>query len=268
MKKTVFAAALMGLAVNLPAARAQTGYVVGVQDVLAITVYDHADLTGKFQVESDGMFTFPLIGRVAAAGLTVRALEADLTRLLADGYLKRPQVSISVDQYRSQRITVMGEVRSPGAYPYTGDMTLIDALTRAGSPTGAAGSEVLIVRQPHGGPASGEDGDEETIRVDLTELLGGSLARNVQLQPGDLVIVPRMEAVYIAGQVRSPGAYPVERGTTVLQALSLAGGVTERGSTGRIRIIRFVDGKKKEMKAKLDDVVEPGDTIVVPERFF
>ena len=74
--------------------------------------------------------------------------------------------------------------------------------------------------------------------------------------------------MYVFGQVRTPGAYPIEPGTTVLQALSLAGGVTDRGSTGRVKVVRAVDGKKKELKVKLTDTVEPGDTVIVGERFF
>ena len=83
------------------------------------------------------------------------------------------------------------------------------------------------------------------------------------------IFVPRAESIYVFGQVKAPGAYPLQgKNTTVLQALSLAGGVTDRGSTSRIQIVRIVDGVKKEIKAKLTDVVRPGDTIVVRERFF
>ncbi len=88
------------------------------------------------------------------------------------------------------------------------------------------------------------------------------------LQDGDTIVVPKALCVYVFGQVKAPGAYAIETGTTVLQALSLAGGVTDRGSTSRMKIVRTVDGKKKEIKAKLTDVVEPGDTLIVGERFF
>ena len=91
---------------------------------------------------------------------------------------------------------------------------------------------------------------------------------NVSLQDGDTINVTKAQSVFVAGQVKSPGAYAAERGSTVLQILSLAGGVTERGAEGRIRILRTVKDKKTEIKAKLTDTVEPGDTIVVPERFF
>ena len=91
---------------------------------------------------------------------------------------------------------------------------------------------------------------------------------NIQLQDGDTVNVPKTQSVFVTGHVKLSGAYSVERGTTVLQVLSLAGGVTDRGAEGRIRILRTVNGKRTEIKAKLTDTVEPGDTIVVPERFF
>jgi len=130
----------------------------------------------------------------------------------------------------------------------------------------------LLVR-PRDGGAGGpvtpdKDTDVEVIRIDLRELQAGALSQNVTLRDSDTIIVPRAQAVYVFGQVKSPGAFPIERDTTVLQALSLAGGVTDRGSTGRIKIVRTVDGKKKEIKVKLTDVVEPGDTLIVAERFF
>ncbi len=94
------------------------------------------------------------------------------------------------------------------------------------------------------------------------------MSLNVALQDGDTVNVPKAQSVFVSGQVKAPGAYAVEPGTTVLQVLSLAGGVTDRGSDGRITIERTVDGKRIEIKAKLTDVVQPGDTIIVKDRFF
>jgi polysaccharide biosynthesis/export protein len=250
-----------------------TNYVVGPQDVLAITVFDQQDLGGKYAVEADGTFTFTLIGRVRAGGLTLREVEASLRKELADGFFKDPQLSVAVEQYRSQRIFVVGEVRNPGTYALTGDMTLIEALARAGSTNEAASGEALIVRPHAGAHPEGpvlpdqEDGSD-VIRVDIKELQSGRLSQNAQLQDNDTVFVPRAELVYVFGQVKSPGAFPLQKGTTVLQALSLAGGVTDRGATGRIRIARVVRGHKVEIKGRLEDVVRPGDTIIVPERFF
>src|SRR5438309_10669523 len=93
-------------------------YTVGAQDVLTITCYDQADLSGKFTVETDGTFSYPLIGRVKVGGLTLRALEALVKqRLKAEGFFNNPQVTVSVDTYKSQRIFIVGEVRAPGTYP-------------------------------------------------------------------------------------------------------------------------------------------------------
>ena len=248
-------------------------YVVGPQDVLTITVWDQADLSGKFTVEADGSFTFPMIGRLKVGGLTLRQVEEELKKRLADGYFKNPQISVAVEQYRSQRVFVVGEVRSPGSYPLMGDMMLIEVLARAGSTTPYASGEAVIVRLPAGratsGPVLPGQSESEVIKVDIKELQNGALSQNIALKDGDTVFVPRAESIYVFGQVKNPGAYALQqKDTSVLQALSLAGGVTDRGSTGRIRIVRMVNGKKQELKAKLTDVVKAGDTVIVLERIF
>lgn len=247
-------------------------YLVGPQDVLTITVWDQEDLTGKFAVEADGTFTFPLIGRVKAGGLTLRELEAQIKRQLMDGFFKNPQISVAVEQYRSQRVFIVGEVRNPGTYPLTGDMSLIEAIARAGSTLPSASGEALVVRSTNengiAGPVLPSVDNTEVSRVDLKELQSGALSQNIALRDGDTIFVPRAETIYVFGQVRNPGGYPIQRDTSVLQALSLAGGVTDRGATGRIKIVRITNGKKVEIKAKLNDTVQPGDTIIVPERFF
>src|SRR5207237_7005123 len=110
--RCVFAVAILVTCAR--SAAAQTNYQVGAQDVLTITVFGEADLSGKYTVEQDGTFTFPLIGRVKPGGMTLRGFEQELKKQLADGYLRNPQVTVSVETYRSQRIIVMGEVRSGG----------------------------------------------------------------------------------------------------------------------------------------------------------
>jgi polysaccharide export outer membrane protein len=252
----------------------QADYLVGPQDVLTITVWDQADLSGKFTVETDGSFTFPLIGRIQAGGLSLRQIETELKKKLADGYFKNPQLTVAVDTYRSQRVFITGEVRTPGTYTLTGDMSLIEALSRAGSTTQFAGNECVIVRAAGGKTPSGpllpnQTENATSIRVDLKELQSGGVSQNVQLKDGDTIFVPAAETVYVFGHVRTPGAYPLRnKDTTVLQALSLAGGVTDRGATNRIKIVRIVNGKKTEIKVSLTDIVRPGDTIMVPERYF
>jgi polysaccharide export outer membrane protein len=272
MKYLTFALAL------LCAVRPVSGqgeYMIGAQDVLTITVYDQADLGGKYTVELDGTINFPLVGRIKAAGLSIRQFETELRKLLADGFFKNPQVTVGVEQYRSQRIFIVGEVRSPGIHPLTGGMTLIEALARAGatgSGTESAPGEVVIVRgRDNSGPVlPGQDQSAEVIRVNLKELERGNMALNHAMRDGDTIFVPKAEEVfvYVTGQVRNPGAYPIRKDTTVLQAIALAGGITENGAMGRVRIIRMIDGKEKEIRVKPNDVVQPGDTIKVPERFF
>ena len=260
---------------NPQAEQSRGEYLIGAQDVLTVTVWDSPDLSGKFTVETDGSFTFPLIGRVKAGGLTLRQFEAEIKKKLADGYFKNPQVSVAVETYRSQRIFIVGEVRNPGTYQLTGDMTLIEAIARAGSTTPTASPEAIVVRAPAGKAADGptlpgqKAGEADSQRVNLRDLQSGVLSQNIALRDGDTIFVPRAESIYVFGQVRNPGAYALQSvETTVLQALSLAGGVTDRGATNRIKIVRVVQGAKVEIKVKLADLVRPGDTIIVPEKFF
>ncbi len=263
------------LALSLPpVALSQSAgdYVIGPQDVLSIAVFDQLDLGGKYSVELDGSFTFPLIGRVQAGGLTIRNFEGQMKKKLAEGFFKNPQVTVAIEQYRSQRVFVTGEVRSPGAYPLTGDMTLIEALAKAGSTTPNASEDAVVVRGAKGvvGPEALEAaGDKEILRFNLKDLQSGSATvRNIDLRDGDTIYVARAELVYIFGEVKNPAAYPIKSDTTVLQALSLAGGVTPNGAINRTKIIRIIDGDKKEINVKLTAIVQPGDTIMVPERYF
>lgn len=260
-------------ALATPAPSLPVGYTIGASDVLAITVWDQADLGGRFVVDGDGTFMFPYIGRVKAGGLTLQELEVELKRRLKDGYFKDPQLTVVVEQYQSQRLYIVGEVRNPGTYPLTGNMTLIEAVARAGSTLPTASYEALVVRNrnsknPEGPTLPDEGGAAEVVRVNLKALQSGAREETVQLRNGDTIFVPRAETVYVFGQVNNPGSYPIAQNTTVLQALALAGGVTDRGSTGRIKIMRIVDGKKTEVDVELTDVVQAGDTIMVPERFF
>lgn len=274
-RKTVWSSLALLVALALSAislsAQAAADYVIGAQDVLTIQVFDQADLGGKYSVETDGTFSFPLIGRVKAGGLTLRSFETELKAKLADGYFKNPQVTVAVEQYRSQRVFVMGEVRAPGPVSLTGGMTLIEALSRAGSTMPTASGEVAVVRAPQGakGPVlPDQPTGTEVFRASVRDLESGSLAQNIDLRDGDTIFVPRAETAYVFGQVKNPGGYAVQKDTTVLQALSLAGGVTENGAMNRVRIVRIVAGNKKELKVGLTDNVKPGDTIIVPERYF
>jgi polysaccharide export outer membrane protein len=272
-KANVALRALAFVLCGICASAQSTGdYVIGPQDVLNITVFDQADLGGKYTVELDGSFTFPLVGRIQAGGLTIRQFESELKTKLTDGYFKNPQITVGIEQYRSQRVFVTGEVRNPGAYALTGDMTLIEALAKAGSTTDKGSDEVVVVRGGRGvDQAITPDaaGARDVVRVNLKDLQsGGAANKNVDLRDGDTIYIARAELAYVFGQVKNPGSYPIQSDTTVLQALSLAGGVTPQGAMNRTRIMRIVSGENREVKVKLTDVVQPGDTIMVPERFF
>jgi polysaccharide export outer membrane protein len=252
-------------------------YVVGPNDALVVTVFDQPQLTGRYVVQADGTFTFPLLGRVSVGGLSLQAVENEVRDRLAKGYLKDPQVGVSVDQYRSQQIFVMGEVRSPGTFQFTGAMTLIEALARAGSTTDRAGLDAVIVRPVQEGAAPPDatalrraqsSDDSNVIHINLETLQSGTLSQNLMLRSGDTIFVPRAETVFVSGQVNRPGELVIRPGMTIRQVLSLAGGVTDRGSERRIQIIRQVDGKEQSIGANLQDKVRNGDTILVRERFF
>ena len=257
-----------------PAAPDPRLYVVGPNDVLLVTVYNQPQLSGKFAVEADGTLAFPLLGRVAAGGLSVRAIEDKVRMSLAAGFLNDPQVSVAVDQYRSQQIFVMGEVKQPGSLQFTGSMTLIEALARAGSTTERAGAVAVIVRSATGSAApapaqSPNAPSNDTISVNLQSVQCGTLSQNLALRAGDTIFVPRAETVFVSGEVRTPGEYVIRTsGMTVRQALALAGGVTERGSSRRVQIMRVVDGKEVATGVTLQTPVQSGDTIVVLQRYF
>jgi protein involved in polysaccharide export with SLBB domain len=127
---------------------------------------------------------------------------------------------------------------------------------------------ILRPRDSHGAqPLTPDQMDQANVsRVSLSELQLGRLSENVSLKEGDTIFVPKAEKFFITGQVKSPGAYTYERGLSVLQAISLAGGLTEKGSNRRIKVIRNSNGKKVEQGIDLDDSIQPGDTLVIPQR--
>jgi polysaccharide biosynthesis/export protein len=239
-------------------------YVVGTEDVLVITSYDQDSLSGEYRVEADGTFGFPLLGRLEAGGKTLVQIEEALRgRLIAEGFFKDPGISVSVKEYRSRKIFVLGEVRKPGVHTLSGPMRLVEALALADSTLPTAGPEVVII--PGGTAPKGRT----SVRVNIRDLEAGDATQNVALQDGDTILVARAEEIYVFGQVKNPGAYTVrDNDMTVLQALSMAGGVTDRGAMGRIDIVRIVEGTRQELRVSLSDPILPGDTIVVPERFF
>ena len=253
-----------------PAASAPPNYIIGASDRLRITVWNQENISGEYSVSADGSFTFPLIGRVVAGGLTLVKLEAELKRLLADGYFKNPQVTAAVLEYRSKQIFVMGALRQPGAYPMTGDMTLVEALARAGSTTTEAADHAFIIRSSQcagaGAAGPGRVCQRHASRPEGVQQRTAVLGCDGARRRHDFRSASLDGVRVRAGE--NPGAYPIGQETTVRQALSLAGGVSEFGAANRVRVLRVENGKEREIKVELNDIVKPGDTIVVPERFF
>lgn len=243
-------------------------YVVGTQDRLSITVVDEKELTRVVTVGSDGGFDYPFIGHVKAAGLTVRAIQQDITARLKEKYLRNPQVAIEVEAYRSQVVYVWGQVKAPGSVTLSGNITLTEALARAGSPTPDAGAYIEINRRARSGAPGDPQAPTQSERVSMAELQSGR-AQDILLSDGDTVFVPKAETFFVTGFVRNGGPFLHEEGMTVSKAVSMAGGITEKGSRSRIRITRIVNGKQVTLKdVKMEDLVEPGDSVEVLPRLW
>ena len=252
--------------------QAQPDYVVGFQDVLNVSMLGESELTRTIAVDADGTFEYPYAGRIKAAGSTLRTIEALIEKKLVDGgYFVAPQITVEVAKYRSQNVYVLGEVRVPGQYALTGSMTVLQVLAAAGSPTPAAAGHVVITRPAGVEPQlpDSESGGGSSLRISMKALQSGQIPPGFLLRDGDSINVPRAESVYVTGHVKAPGPYVIEGSLTVMQVIAMAGGPTERGATGRVKIFRRVGDAVEEVKnVKLSDLVKPGDTIQVPQRYF
>jgi polysaccharide biosynthesis/export protein len=247
-------------------------YQVGAADVLGIKVFGEDALSNNYTVDSDGSITFPLIGRIQVSGRTTRQVEEHLIKLLDGDYLKRPQISVEIATFRSRFIFVLGEVRNPGKYNTQGPQTLLEVIAHAGSTTPAAGDSIIVQRYKEGIASAvtaalpDDERTAEVMRVSLEDLRQGRLNANLLLQDSDTIIVPPAERFYVQGFVKQPGSFVLRPGMTVRQAISEAGGISERGSTRGIKIIRKINDKEVELDAEMSDAVRPNDTIRIRQR--
>jgi polysaccharide export outer membrane protein len=249
---------------------------IGTRDQLKVTVYGLEGMSGDFQVDADGTIKFPPLGLVKVGGLTARDVESAIsTGLVAGGFaIRPPEVNVAVQPSASKSVTVTGEVKTPGTFTYSGEMTLYQALVKAGLPTATAGDQLLIVhdRVVAAGSAAPADAASDDIEIrSYKDMENGNRANDVTLRDGDRVFVKKAGQVYINGFVRNPNAYTIEpAGITLSQALTLAGGVTERGSDKRVDIVRKVPGKDPERLKNVtpNTIVKPGDTVTVKARIF
>ncbi len=259
-------------AAGQPARAPSQDYRVGPKDVLKVTIWGHDDLSRLVVVSADGTFQFPLIGDVRVSGLTPGAIETLLREQLEKDYLVNPQVSVSVQEFRSQRVFVLGEVEKPGTYAMTGQTTLLDVLSQAGGPGKTAGRQVLVVRFPTSeGPVTPGAAGSVALRANLKRLLDGEGKENIVLQNGDTVFVPKLTSFFVLGEVLRQGAYAMEKDTSALEAVTLAGGFTDRAAPSGARILRKgPDGAQETIEIDLSDPkarevhLAEGDTLLVP----
>ena len=250
-------------------------YRIGPGDVLRVTVWGHEDLTRNAVVAADGRMPFPLIGDVPVASLNPTQLEVRLRELLGV-YVVDPQVTVVVQEYRSQKVFVLGEAEKPGTYALTSQAqaTLLDILSQAGGPSKAAGRQIIVVRFPKSDApvAPGADGSR-TIRVNLKALLDGDARENLPLENGDTIYIPKLTSFFVLGEVRRPGAFSLEKETTALEAITIAGGFTERAAPSMARVLRKrPDGNQENVAIDLsganpkarDFLLTEADTLLIP----
>jgi polysaccharide export outer membrane protein len=215
-------------------------YVVGEGDLLQVTVFDHPDLQTTARVSREGQIRFPLVGQVAVKGLTVPQVVDALTQALGGGYLIDPQVSVTVQEYRKNKSSIIGKVNRPGQYEFQGHMTFLELLSRAGGLAPDAGSQPVVKRKS--GSESIRSGD---LVIDLKALIAeGDTYRDIEIMDGDTVTVTEAGTVFVTGEVRRPGEYRFEEGMTLIRALTLAGGLTERAAGDQVKIIRTEEGRE------------------------
>jgi polysaccharide export outer membrane protein len=237
---------------------------LGPGDQISLEVYGQPDMNSTLYIGDDGTVSVPLAGQVHISGLTpVTAAKRVESALIAGQFLVAPHVTIALLVGKSQRVSVLGEVRTPGRYSIDPNTSIFDLLAQAGGTTPESADIIYVSRNQ-------ADGQVSRYPVDLKALsdrTGTESAR--KLQSGDEIMVPRAEQFYIYGEVTSPNKYRIERGMTVVEAIARAGGVTPRGSERRVDIKRIAkDGTYAVRHAKASDLVEPNDVIRVKESIF
>jgi polysaccharide export outer membrane protein len=280
MHKKIMALGILLLVLGLAMpAWAQEDYRLGPEDEIEIRVWSHDDLTRKVRVGLHGTISFPFVGEIKAQGRTVQELQRELEQRLGPKYIIDPNVSINVTEYKSQKFFVVGNVSKPATYPLTKPIRVVEAISLAGGlGTGSGGkggtgtAVAIIVRAKPGGKQDQPRLPDQTpagekITVSLSAAMAGDPRHNLEIKNGDTVYVPAL-FFYVQGQVKTAGRFPYEENMTVLMAVTTAGGFTDKASPRRTFITREKDGKKQEIRVKLDDPIQPGDVITVPESWF
>jgi len=238
--------------------------VLGAGDTVRISAFRYPELTTETRISDDGKVNVPMIGQVTLQGLTpnqAAGLIAD--RMKKGNFILNPQIDVTVLEARSRQVSVLGFVTRPGRYILDGTSAkLTDVLAMAGGLVPAA-ADTAVVKRTRGQKT-------ESLNVDLAALIrGGDAGKDIEVHSGDSVFVPKAPVVYVYGEVMRGGSYRLEPGMTVMQAISVAGGITPRGSDSRIKLRRRDEnGKWHEMSPKPVDTVSADDVIYVRESLF
>src|SRR5215813_8938851 len=202
-------------------------------DLLHISVFDAPELEQRGRVNDSGVISLSMIGAVKVAGMTpFDAAQAVREKYITGDYLKNPQVSVMVEEYATENVSVLGQVNRPGGIPIVTPRSILDVIAMAGGLTPIADRHVTVQRKD-------STSDRVTVYIpnDSTTALNQTV---VQVYPGDTVIVPKAPIVYVLGDVAHPGGYPMENDSqmTVLQSIATAGGAAKTASEGKVRLIR------------------------------
>lgn len=270
----------------------QGDYRIGPNDELAINVLDAPDLSSAYRVAADGHMSMPLLGTIKAAGLTPRELELVLQALLRRTYMKDPQVTVTVVEMQSHSVSVLGAVKNPGVFQIRGVKTLLEMLSMAGGLAPDAGNAVLVMRGasaefvPDKAPqiqkvnaagSSGEAKSDDAVEINLKRLLdSGDPKYNIRVYPGDIVKVKAAGIVYVVGDVKRPGGFPIKDNEhiTVLQAIALGEGMAPTAAKSKATIIRVAkNGQQVEIPVHLSKILSgkapdlplrPKDVLFIP----
>lgn len=220
--------------------------LIGSGDLLQITVEGAPEYMREVRVSREGRITLPMIGSVTVGGLSVsQAQDLIASRLREGKYFRDPQVNVFAKEYATQGISVFGEVTKPGIYPLLGTHTLFDAISAAGGVTPKAGKKVMIMRR----------GETEAQVVEMPIRASDWSQSNVEVRPGDTVMVTKAGIVYVVGDVKLPGGFVMENAKmTVLQAVALAQGTNATASLGKTKLIRKTSTGQQETPVALNKI--------------
>jgi polysaccharide export outer membrane protein len=238
---------------------------IGAGDTIRITVYQSPDLSIETRVNEGGAISYPLLGRVQMAGLTVTAAEQHLaSELKRRDFVKDPQVIIVVTQVRANQVNVLGQVGKPGRYPLDlVGMRMTEVLALAGGIIAGAGSDTVVL-------TGTRDGRTYRHEVDLPRLFApGGTGEDIVVAPGDTIWVDRAPQIYMYGEIQHPGVLRLERGMTVMQAVAAGGGATPRGTLKGLKVTRRgADGKMQTVEPSMEDGLRDGDVVFIRESLF